>query len=222
MVTRVFLVRHAEAEGNAQEFFQGGIDTQLTEKGTRQLDCLAERFRPEHLDAVYTSPFARAKQTAEAVNRFHGLPLTEDIRLREINAGDWEHQKWADLPALFPAEYALWTQRMHEFCAPHGDRMTDVYARMRDTVTEIAQANPGRTIAVCSHGCSLRNFLCYVEFHDITRLKDVGWADNTAVSLAEYSPETGWRLIYKNSADHLTQELSTLRTSKWSQYERKQ
>ena len=44
MVTRVFLVRHAEAEGNAQEFFQGSIDTALTEKGTRQLDCLAERF----------------------------------------------------------------------------------------------------------------------------------------------------------------------------------
>ena len=222
MVTTVYLVRHAEAEGNAQEFFQGSIDTALTEKGMKQLDCLAERFREITLDAVYTSPFSRARITAEAVNRFHGLTLIPDERLREINAGEWERRKWADLPTLYPAEYALWTQKMYDFCAPDGDRMTDVYARMRDTVTEIAQANPGRTIAVASHGCALRNFLCYVEFGDITRLKDVGWADNTAVSLAEYDPASGWRLIYKNSADHLTPELSTLRTSKWSQYERKQ
>ena len=219
MVTTVYLVRHGEAEGNAQEFFQGSIDTALTEKGLRQLDCLAERFRNIHLDAVYTSPFSRARQTAEAVNRYHGLTLIPDERLCEINAGDWEHQKWADLPQMFPEEYALWTQKMYAFCAPHGDKMTDVYARMRDAVTEIAAANAGKTIAVASHGCALRNFLCFVEFGDITRLKDVGWADNTAVSLAEYDRESGWRLVFKNNAEHLTPELSTLRTSKWSRYE---
>jgi len=221
VVTTVYLVRHAEAEGNAKEFFQGNIDTLLTEKGLKQLDFLADRFRDIPLDAIYTSPYARARQTAEAVNRYHRLTLIPDERLREINAGDWERRKWADLPTLFPAEYALWTQKMYDFIAPNGDRMTDVYTRMRDTVTEIAQANPGKTIAVASHGCALRNFLCYVEFGDIKRLKDVGWADNTAVSLAEFDPERGWHLVYKNHADHLPPEYSTLRTSKWSQYDRK-
>ena len=88
MVTTLYLVRHAEAEGNVREFFQGNTDTALTEKGRRQLDCLAERFRDVPLDAVYTSPFQRALQTAEAVNRHHGLPLHQEFALREINGGD--------------------------------------------------------------------------------------------------------------------------------------
>lgn len=211
-------MRHAEAEGNAQEFFQGSINTAITEKGTQQLAFLAERFREIPLDAVYTSPFQRAVQTAQAVNLHHGLALITDDRLREINAGDWERKRWADLPQLYPAEYACWTTKMGAFCAPHGEPMTDVYARMQSALTEIAQANAGRQIAVCSHGCALRNFLCFVEFGDIKRLRDVGWADNTAVSCAEYDGQA-WRLIFKNDASHLPPECSTLRTSKWSRYE---
>ena len=36
MVTRVYLIRHAEAMGNINETFQGRTDENLTEKGYRQ------------------------------------------------------------------------------------------------------------------------------------------------------------------------------------------
>ena len=221
MVTRLYLVRHAEAEGNVKEFFQGNIDTDLTEKGRRQLDCLAERFRDIPIEVMYTSPFRRALMTAEAVNRYHGLPLHKDFALREINGGGWEGRTWAEIPTLYPHQYELWTQKMHLFCAPCGDAMSNVYARMRNALTKIAQENPGKTCAVVSHGCALRNFLCYAEFGRIDRLKDVGWSDNTAVSLVEYDGETGrWTLIFKNDSSHLPPELSTLRNSAWNRYEK--
>ena len=156
MVTRLYLVRHAEAEGNVKEFFQGNIDTELTEKGRRQLDCLAERFRDIPIEVMYTSPFQRALMTAEAVNRHHGLPLHKDFALREINGGGWEGRTWAEIPTLYPHQYELWTQKMHLFCAPCGDAMTNVYARMCNALTKIAQENPGKTCAVVSHGCALR------------------------------------------------------------------
>ena len=41
----------------------------------QQLDLLAERFRSISLDAVYSSPLQRARKTAQAVNRHHGLPM---------------------------------------------------------------------------------------------------------------------------------------------------
>ena len=223
MVTTLYLVRHAEAEGNVREFFQGNTDTALTEKGRRQLDCLAERFRGIPLDAVYTSPFQRALQTAEAVNRHHGLPLHQEFALREINGGDWEGRTWAEIPLLYPEQYALWTQKLWAFCAPQGEAMPDVYRRMQETLTQIAQASAGKTVAVVSHGCALRNFLAFAESGCIEGLPEVGWSDNTAVSLVEYDGDTGkWSLRFKNDASHLPPELSTLRNSAWNRYEKEQ
>lgn len=220
MVTKLYLVRHAEAEGNAREFFQGNIDTMLTDKGLSQLDCLAERFAEIPLDALWFSPFRRTQLTAEAVNRFHGLPMIPEYELREINGGEWEGRTWAELPSVFPESYRQWTEHMAAFEAPSGDTMREVWTRMIEVMTRIAEENAGKTAAVVSHGCALRNFLAFVEFGDIERLGDVGWADNTAVSLVEYGTETGWRLVFKNDSSHLPPALSTLRTSRWNRYER--
>lgn len=61
MVT-AYLVRHAEAQGNIEEFFQGHINTDVSEKGAKQLEMLAERFRDISFDAIYSSPLLRAKK----------------------------------------------------------------------------------------------------------------------------------------------------------------
>jgi len=221
MVTTFYLVRHAEAEGNVKEFFQGNINTDVTPKGQTQLDCLAERFHDIHLDAVYTSPYLRALKTAQAVNRYHNLPLIQNDDLREINGGEWEGRKWADIPRLFPEEHKLWTDQLWLFHAPNGDTMTAVYQRILKVMAEIAEENKGKTVAVVSHGCTLRNFLSFLESGCIEGLQAVGWSDNTAVSLAEYDHETQkWSLIFKNDSSHLSAELSTLNSSAWNRYEK--
>lgn len=221
MVTTIYLIRHAEAEGNAEEFFQGNIDTALTEKGIRQLDPLAERFREIPLDAIYFSPYQRTRLTAEAVNRLHGLNMIPEYELREINGGEWEGRAWAELPLAFPESYEKWTKHMADFTAPYGDSMCDVWKRMTEALARIERENRGKTVAVVSHGCALRNFLCFVEFGDAERLGDVGWADNTAVSCVRYDTEKGWSLVFKNDSSHLPEALSTLRTSRWNQYDKK-
>lgn len=209
MVTKLYLIRHAEAEGNLVPFFQGSIDTELTENGKRQIEFLAERFRYIPLDAIYFSPFRRAQMTAEAVNRYHNLNMIPEYELREINGGSWEGRKTTELYKEFPEEFELWKNRMQEFRAPNGDAMTEVYARMEAIMQKIAQENPGRSVAVFTHGCALRNFLSFVEFGSINGIMDVGWGDNTAVSLIEYEPDIGWRLVYKNDSSHLPQDAHT-------------
>lgn len=218
MVTTVYLVRHAEALGNINETFQGRTDTDLTDKGRAQLDCLAERFRDIPITALYASPLRRTRDTADAVNRYHGLPITLNDRLVEIDGGDWEEQSWVNIPKLFPREYECWQSHMAAFVAPHGEAMQAVFDRMRETVGSIAAQHPGETIAIVSHGCAIRNFLCFAAGDPITELGNVGWADNTAVSCVAY--ENGSvRLVFKNDARHLPSTLSTLAMSKWCRYE---
>lgn len=215
-MTRIYLVRHAEAMGNVEEFFQGRTDCEVSEKGKKQLEFLAERFRDIPIEAIYSSPLKRTIETAEAVNKYHDLPIIRDDSLIEINGGVWEGKPWADLPMLYPLEYDLWHNKMQNFYIAEGEKMTEVFDRMKNAVNKIAAENDGRTIAVVSHGCALRNFLCYAMGKPISALKDVGWSDNTAVSLVEYGENGVPKIIFKNSNDHLTGELSTLSGSKWS------
>jgi len=209
MVTTIYLIRHAEAEGNVVPFFQGSLDTALTEKGEQQLEYLAERFREIPLDAIYFSPYQRARMTAEAVNRYHNLNMIPEYDLRELNGGSWEGRRIPDLRVEYPEAFQVWVEHMQDFQAPNGDAMTEVYARMRRIMQKIADENPGKTVAVFTHGCALRNFLSYVESGSITGLPAVGWGDNSAVSLVEYDTESGWKLIYKNDSSHLPQDAHT-------------
>ncbi|MDE5858882.1 MAG: histidine phosphatase family protein [Oscillospiraceae bacterium] len=212
---KIYFVRHAEAMGNVLEFFQGRTDCEVSEKGEKQLALLAERFRDIAIERIYSSPLKRTLLTAEAVNKYHGLPIIKDEGLIEINGGVWEGKPWADLPKLYPVEYDLWQNRMYDFYTKDGEKMTEVFERMKNTVSNIAAENVGRTIAVVSHGCALRNYLCYANGDSIEHLKDVGWSDNTAVSLVEYDDALNPKIIFKNSNEHLTGELSTLSHSQW-------
>ncbi len=218
MVTKVYLIRHAEAEGNINETFQGRTDTHVTEKGQRQLERLAERFRTIPLTAVYASPLLRTQATAAAVNRYHQLPVQYQDALMEIDGGVWEGEHWSRIPMLYPKAYALWQTEMHNFTVERGESMEMVYNRMRDAVNAIATENPGGTVAVVSHGCAIRNFLSYV-CGGIMTLGEMGWSDNTSVSLVEYGDALPPKLVFRNDASHLPPALSTLAGSKWCRTE---
>ena len=52
MSTTVYLVRHAEAEGNIGRRCHGQYDSLLTQRGLQQAKMVSDRFRTIHLDAI--------------------------------------------------------------------------------------------------------------------------------------------------------------------------
>ncbi len=214
MVTTIYLVRHCEARGNIDREFHGSFDSDITEGGKEQLRRLSERFRDIPIDALYSSPLKRAHLTAQAINRHHGLPIAFDDRLKELCGGLWERNLWAELPTLFPESSEAWGNRPHEFEAPEGETMRELYNRMREALCDIAAANEGKTIAVASHGCAIRNALCWALTGDITRLSDIPWCDNTAVSVFRFEDGDVTVPLY-NDSSHLDAETSTLEKQNW-------
>ena len=81
-MTTVYLIRHAEAEGNLYRIAQGQHDSNLTDRGWRQVEALARRFADIHIDAVYASDLYRTRATASAIYRPKGLPLRVTPGLR--------------------------------------------------------------------------------------------------------------------------------------------
>ena len=68
MSTKIYLIRHAEAEGNLFRVAHGQYNSTLTPRGYRQLRYLRDRFRDIHIDAVYGSDLLRAHATASAIS----------------------------------------------------------------------------------------------------------------------------------------------------------
>lgn len=213
--TTVYLIRHAEAAGNVGGFFQGHTNSELTEKGYKQLEYLKERCKEIPFEVIYCSPLIRTIETAKAVNYYHDLPINTHEGLKEINGGLFEGKLWEDLPKLYPEEYKLWEGKHYEFDIEYGESMREVYARMRDTVTKIADGNRGKIIGVVSHGCAIRNFLCYASGYPIEKLDEMGWSDNTAISCVEFDDELNPHIVFKDDSQHLDEESSTMANQTW-------
>ena len=87
-MTTIYLVRHAEAEGNLYRIAHGHYNSCITDdRGCRQIRALAERFRDVPVDAVYASDLIRTRTTAQSIYLPKGLQLHPDPAFREICMG---------------------------------------------------------------------------------------------------------------------------------------
>ena len=103
-MTTIYLIRHAEAEGNVFRRIHGQYDSCVTPNGRRQIAALAQRFAGIPVDAVYTSDLKRTCLTATAIYRQKGLPLHRDARFREVGLGPWEDTPFGELERRYPAQ----------------------------------------------------------------------------------------------------------------------
>lgn len=214
-VTKIYLIRHAEAEGNLYRRLHGWYDSLITANGYRQIKALEERFRDIKIDAVYSSDLFRTCTTAQAIYKSRGLPLNTRRALREISVGPWEDCPFADISRTFSEQFLLFNSNNPLFAHPGCESFTDVRNRVSRAILDIAKNNPGKTVAVFSHGVAIRNALAF--FMDVP-LEQVGSAvahgDNTAVAYLEVSNGKA-NVIYYNDNSHLPEEISTFASQQW-------
>lgn len=215
-MTKIYLIRHCEAEGNIYRRAQGWYDGLPTPKGRRQAAALAEWLRDTPLDALYSSDLARTVCTAEALQRYHKLPLRTDPRLREQNLGAWEDVPFGNLAKDFPKMLYNFNNDPGAFHARDSESFSALQTRIYSVLKAIAERNPGKTVAVVSHGMVIRAFLARVQGLSSREMLALPHGDNTAVSLLEYQGGA-FRVAYANDASHLTGALSTFARQSWWQ-----
>lgn len=215
-MTTVYIIRHAEAEGNVYRRCHGQYDSLLTPRAYEQLPCLAKRFENVPLDAVYASDLFRARTTAKAVAEAHGLTVEIRPVLREIDMGDWEDVPWAELLRLWPEEYAVWRARPWDAVPPHGESVMQAGRRMLDGVRGLVRENEGKSIAVVTHGSAIRGALTIAHGFAPEQMGEIGWGDNTCVAKFEFDGPDKLEVVYENDASHLPQQLSTFASIGWT------
>ena len=205
-MTKLYIIRHCEALGNAKRLFQGTTDLDISETGAKQLEFLRERFRGIPIDKVYSSPLIRAEKTAEAVAADKGLAVEKCPGLIELDGGIVEGKPFKETFAAMPELADEWDNHPQDFAPEGGENMRHAYERIWNTVCRIVRDNPGKNIAAATHGGVTRCLICRLLNGTIEKLGETPWSENTAVALIEFDDELKPKLKYFNDHSHVPDE----------------
>ena len=213
-MTTIYLVRHAEAEGNLYRRIHGWYNSLITENGFAQIKALEDHFRDIHIDAVYSSDLYRTMTTARAVYIPKGLPLNTDPGLREMNLGNWEDLSFGFVRHRWPEEMERFNRNDPTWQAPNGEDFFQLGERLEGTVRRIASRHPNQTIALFSHGMAIRQLIAVIKGVPPEEWHTVPHGDNTAVTRLTFD---GTRLEAELELDnsHLPEGISTLARQSW-------
>ncbi|MFY7864323.1 histidine phosphatase family protein [Roseateles sp.] len=152
--TRILLVRHGETPWNQAARIQGHTDIGLSPFGLQQAECLAEALLEEPIDAVYSSDLSRAVQTAAPLLRRRSdlPPLILAPSLRERSFGVFEGLTWQEITERAPEQAERWRRRDADFAPQEGEALGDFCHRSVAAVRRVAEAHPGATVMIVSHG----------------------------------------------------------------------
>jgi 2,3-bisphosphoglycerate-dependent phosphoglycerate mutase len=167
----LWLVRHGESGGNvARDLAESAghdritIDARrdsevpLSKRGEEQSQALGRWLvgqpRGEQPTVILTSPYLRARSTAEIVRGelgAAGIPIIGDERLREREFGVLDRLTRRGITSQFPEQAAL-REALGKFYyrPPGGESWCDVILRLRSVVDSVSREHSGaRILAVC-------------------------------------------------------------------------
>ncbi|MCL1941720.1 MAG: histidine phosphatase family protein [Synergistaceae bacterium] len=171
---KLLLIRHGKTEWNSEARFQGSTDIPLNDQGYQQALKTAERIKSWRGVPVFSSPLKRAMQTAEVLSA--GEPVTPLDGLTEINFGDWEGERVADIGKKDAHALAEW-HRDGFFAIPgNAETWEQIYERVSRSVDACLEREEERMIIV-AHGGILRVIM---------------------IKLMNFDPHTAWRLAVYN------------------------
>ena len=219
----LWVVRHGQSAGNvARDAAELGglatidiahrdVDVPLSPLGERQAEALGDWFAAlapeERPEIVLSSPYVRARQTADRVlDTLHRddaardaetIACVRDERLREKEFGILDRLTPLGIRAKYPD---LAEQRLHVgkfyFRPPGGESWCDVILRLRSFLDMLTREYRGDRVLVVAHqvivNC-LRYLLERLDEERILAIDRLGDVPNCGITSYEFDPDAGRR-----------------------------
>lgn len=153
-MNRVYLVRHGENPANLlKQFSHKLVDHSLTPKGVVQSQQTAAFFRDKGVDAIYSSPLRRARETADIIGKELNLPVEEVEEFREINVGRLESEPpSAENWNIYFQIARDWFEGRAESGFPEGENYHQLLDRMQRGLAQALEGRENQTVVVVAHG----------------------------------------------------------------------
>jgi broad specificity phosphatase PhoE len=196
---KLIIVRHGETLANKQKIIQGQRPGELSSKGRLQAALLAERLRTEPLTHIWSSPLARARETATALAVFHQVEIEFVPELKERCFGTLEGR---DFEAYSNALEES-SQPFFAFRPPGGESLQCVERRIQPLLKRLASMPAAATILIVAHGLVnkiILKMLLEQNFDDWPRITQ----ENTCVNILSTNWRTGkLESLLLNCTSHL-------------------
>ena len=199
--TLVLLVRHGQASVPDQEGRYRSLgDIPLTPVGIAQAQRAGELMRSVRLDDIWASDLRRARETATIIADACEMPVQQDMRLRELVAGDLDGSTPEEVERDNP-QFLPWIQSgFHQgfpgpgnyvpadLQFPGGESIVEAGARVTARYQELIRQYAGGCLAMVTHAWVTSAILCHVLKLPTTEYYRLGIA-NAGVSLVRVDAE---------------------------------
>ncbi|MEW6153151.1 MAG: histidine phosphatase family protein [Actinomycetota bacterium] len=153
--TTILFVRHGLTPTTGKVLPGRARGLHLSDAGRAQAQAAADAIAGlKKVEAVYSSPLERARETAAPIAAAWGLKVVPDKGLLELDIGEWtglELKAVAKLPAWQRVQ-----RNPSGFRFPGGESFTELQARVVATVERIVAAHPGTTVVAVSHADTIK------------------------------------------------------------------
>jgi probable phosphomutase (TIGR03848 family) len=199
-MTLLLLVRHGHTDVAGKRLTGWTPGVHLNERGRDAAEALVGRLEEVPIDAIYSSPLERCRETAAPLARARGLSVRIRRGLIETGYGDWTGRTISQLRRTKLWRTVERTPSAVRF--PGGESLLEVQARAVEEVRRIAADHPTGTVVVVSHADPIRLLIAHVGGAHVDHLHRlvVDTASVTAVALDHETP----RLLKVNDTGGLT------------------
>ena len=182
-MTKFIIVRHGQSEANLKEIYAGRFDAPLTEIGRKQAALVTEYvLKTFRVDAVYSSPLLRARETVKEIAERAGVPLQICEGIAEIFGGEWEGKTLPEIAKNYTKDALLWKDDIGNSRPTGGESFAEVQARADKALREIAKTHENQSVVIGTHGGVIRSLQCLFENQPISYMKEIDWQPNASVS----------------------------------------
>ena len=200
--TRLYLARHGATQMTAEDRFSGADGADLSDEGRRQAARLGQRLHDEGITGIYTSPLARAADTARIVAGACTLAPIVREELREISHGPWEGLARSEVETRFAQDYAAWEEDPFTFAPPGAESGVAVLARALPAIREIVTKHEGQSVLIVSHKATIRLVLCSLLGIDARGYRDRLDQSPACLNVLDFKDPVRARLTLFNDTSH--------------------
>jgi broad specificity phosphatase PhoE len=205
-VTKLYLIRHGQSDGNAEGRFGGHGPTPLSNLGIQQAEATAKLLAKEGVNCIYSSDLLRAVQTAEPLSKLTGIPLISTSAFRERNVGVLEGLTFDESKETFPKDYYALVSRNVHHVITDGESYRHLLRRSTTELWEILRTHIGGRVAIFSH----TGAICFLTLHLMGAIrrdtKQTPWivTSNCGINRFEIRGRNNIRILALNDTRHLS------------------
>ena len=207
MPKKIYFIRHGESQQIASKTNQDDT-TPLSQVGLRQADAVAKRFVNLEIHKLYSSPFTRALQTADALSKVLELPvITEPLLAEGRRPSFFAGKSFEDSEVI--RIRGLLDEHRNDPAWHHSDEenLYDLRDRMIQ-VKNFLEKDSAEHLAVVCHSGVLKMLSLVLIFEDLVT-PDLFMASyhrtkitQTGITMFEYK-DNQWKLLTWNDYAHL-------------------